>query len=228
MSNHRFRTASLPGPSQLLIMLIYDYWLQFSESSFAGRPRRYNGVNQDPGDCKHLLSRIRLSNGFLKQWACFLFGQFERRSQTPIGRFFFFFFSFCLCASAANGGQAWAIWMSQPSPHCVRVRWVKPLVRCFSPGERIWKGLLVSCNGRLFSVAHLKFKPPLLLFLIPTGCRESWLQIGDTRATGPIVAWRGPVNVVAPWKGAALVRHLLPKKNPPPTQLVLTKWLLNG
>lgn len=161
MSNHRFRTASLPGPSQLLIMLIYDYWLQFSESSFAGRPRRYNGVNQDPGGLQatpqsYLVEqRLFEAAGLLSLWPVW----------TPQpGAHWSFFFFFCLCASAANGSQVWAIWMSQPSPHCVRVRWVKPLVRCFSPGERIWKGLLVSCNGRLFSVTHLKFKPPLLFF----------------------------------------------------------------
>lgn len=93
----------------------------------------------------------------------------------------FFFVCFCLCASAANGGQVWAIWMSQPSPHCVRVRWVKPLVRCFSPGERIWKGLLVSCNGRLFSVTHLKFKPPLLFF---NPNRLPWVLASDRGHSG--------------------------------------------
>lgn len=225
MSNHIFRTASLPGPSQLLTMLIYDYWLQFSESSVAGRPRRYNGVNQDPGDCKHLLSRIWLSNGFLKQRACFLFGQFERRSQAPNGRFFFFF---CLCASAANGGQVWAIWMSQPSPHCVRVRWVKPLVRCFSPGERIWKGLLVSCNGRLFSVTHLKFKPPLLFF---NPNRLPWVLASDRGHSGdrPHCCPKRPSKCCSTVKrGSISAPPTAQKKNPPPTQLVLTKWLLNG
>lgn len=90
----------------------------------------------------------------------------------------------------ANGGQVWAIWMSQPPPHCVCGGW-QPLVCCLSPWERLWKGPPVSCNGRLLSMTHLKFKPPRLPFcasLIPTGHREFWLQIRHTQPTGPIVA----------------------------------------
>lgn len=197
MLNHRFRNV-LPPRSQLLIMLIYDYWFQFSEASLAARPRRYDGVNQDHDDRKTPLPPSTPHQSFLveqrlfeNQRCRFLFGQFERRSLASIGSFSLF---------CRHSGSEWRPSVGDlnesaaASPCCVW--WVKPLVRCFSPVERIWKGPLVSCNGRLFSMTHLKFKPPLLLFfspsLIPTGCREFWLQNRDTLPTGPIVAPKRP------------------------------------